>query len=1005
MTITDFNSLRETKKSELAGLPDDRYEVFWNSSGDKAIAVSYSNFGEIKIYVAEYSVDTSYAYSELTDSNQVNFQAISDTEGNRFDVSMSPSGDRILFVENLFVVTVIDLAGSFDASTVNSSTYNVDNLYGISVTAGQFNSDGSKVFLSTESEDIKEYNLSTNYDISTATDSGENLDTGLFSSMFRFYDNGSKILVAEGTGSGSIQDDDGTLKVYSLATAYDLSSSTEEQTVIPFPISYDDRAIGYNLYDSDNRLAVNFSSGVVEYQQINSDIETTIDSFSTTDDNIEVTYSSNASNSYEKYLAYDESDNIVQEAQTSKTTASGTITQELDSTAGDPYEKPLPDDTSYYVQAVTDMGDYKSTSQSKFVSTNKEPQVSHISVVDKGVDFVEFEMEVLGLGTSEPRYIGYVYTVDQTTSDLKEVTSLGTYNITVNGLEGDTEYSFSPQMQNSDGNTVASDDEVIVTTDKPATYKVTIDNHPTEVSNNDIINVDYTINNIGDFDGSKTIEFYVENNLEDSTTANITAGGSYSDSFSYDASQVSYGDLSLEVSTVDDSEVVTTTVQDSDYIVNITGGDSFVFEDDILDVDYEVVNNGNIADTKDVELTTTVQGSDTVVDSDTVSLDPGQTKTGTLSYDLTGEPADPEETATVSTEDSSSSGLFYVAQHKFLETVDQLEDGQEYEFRAAAEDDFGIDTGSIKTTTTVERQNGTVSTVESVSSDISQRQLDLEGTIDAVGDYAEVGFDAFFKYREQGASTWNETSRTGFTSTGVLQETVTGLTEETTYEYKFVADFGGQEVDGETYTATTLAPVFDFTIDNINDFLKEGRTLSIDYTVENTGTVESTQDLNLAFDTDTNVVDSAESVTVESGSTSSGTFTFDTTGQTEGVYDIYMFGAEGVTQSSVEILVNSLIEFLTPAANEIVANRSPELEYRLDIEGSGTVEVKFDGETVDTLNAPFDNATQVSSLSDLDRDNQSKNLNIVYTGGQTDRDVTRSFVTGFVLKETDPEVI
>lgn len=440
--------------------------------------------------------------------------------------------------------------------------------------------------------------------------------------------------------------------------------------------------------------------------------------------------------------------------------------------------------------------------------------------------------------------------------------------------------------------------------------------------------------------------------------------------------------------------------------VVITSSTRLVDDAGVFEANYEVTNTGTTSGTQNIELTTTVQGSSTVVDSNTVTdLTAGGSITGTLTYDLSGEPNGPEETATVSTQDSSDTSDFFTVTKRFADAVDQLEDGAQYEYRAAAEDDTGLDTGQILTTETVKRDLGTVSSGAISSGDISQRELNVSGSVDTIGDYGEVGFDVFFQYREQGASTWNNTSRQTVSTTGSFTENITGLTEEVTYEVRFVGDFGGDEVTGSTVTATTLAPVFDFTIDNINDFLKEGRTLSIDYTVENTGTVESTQDLNLAFDTDTNVVDSVASATIGPGSTFSGTFTFDTTGQAEGVYDIYLFGAEGVTQITVEILVNSLVEFLTPAANEVVANRSPELEYRLDIEGSGTVEVRFDGETVDTLNAPFDNVNQTSSLSDLDRDNQSKNWNIVYTGGQSDRDVTRSFVTGFVLKETDPEAI
>jgi hypothetical protein len=346
-----------------------------------------------------------------------------------------------------------------------------------------------------------------------------------------------------------------------------------------------------------------------------------------------------------------------------------------------------------------------------------------------------------------------------------------------------------------------------------------------------------------------------------------------------------------------------------------------------------------------------------------------------------------------------------VAQYRFLKTIAELEDGQEYEFRAAAQDDFGIDTGQVKTVETVKRTLGSVTTDSITSENLDQTELNVSGTVDSIGDYGEVGFDVFFEYRKTGASAWQSTSRQSASSTGSFSETITGLTEETDYEVRIVGDFGGDKVDGGTVTATTLAPVFDIVIDNINDLLKEGRTLTVDYSATNTGTVSSTQDITLAFDTDSNIVDTNTDVAIGSGSTISGTLTFDTSGQSEAVYDIFLSGAESVTSSTVEILDGSLIEFLSPDTGEVVASRSPTLEYRADIEGTGTVEVLLNGNTLASESAPFDNTTLTASATDLDRDNQSRTWRITYTGDSPDRDVTDSFVIGFNLKEVDPEVI
>ena len=135
------------------------------------------------------------------------------------------------------------------------------------------------------------------------------------------------------------------------------------------------------------------------------------------------------------------------------------------------------------------------------------------------------------------------------------------------------------------------------------------------------------------------------------------------------------------------------------------------------------------------------------------------------------------------------------------ETVTELDDDTEYEFRAVIDDTGGetLDTGDTLTFTTDEKQVGSVATdpASNVGSDSAQ----LNGELTDLGDYDEA--DAFFRYRETGASEWTETTVQTLSSAQVYDETVSGLDPETEYEFKAVADFDGEEETGDTLTFTT----------------------------------------------------------------------------------------------------------------------------------------------------------------------------------------------------------
>jgi len=94
--------------------------------------------------------------------------------------------------------------------------------------------------------------------------------------------------------------------------------------------------------------------------------------------------------------------------------------------------------------------------------------------------------------------------------------------------------------------------------------------------------------------------------------------------------------------------------------------------------------------------------------------------------------------------------------------------------------DFARITGQLPTLTTVG------------SSNVGTSSGDVEGSLDDLKDASEV--DCFFQYREQGTSTFSETSKQTLTSTQNYTDTISGLNSSTTYEFRAV----GTAPDGDT---------------------------------------------------------------------------------------------------------------------------------------------------------------------------------------------------------------
>ena len=137
-------------------------------------------------------------------------------------ITFKPDGTKMFVVgmtqDRIFE---FDLSTAFDISTatISSNEYNHGS-ENTNATDIKFNSDGTKLFLAgITDQEINEYNLSTAYDVSTSVHQNTYFNgDGLEFVAIAFNTNGTKLFIYDETGTDSI-------KQYSLSSPFDLSNA------------------------------------------------------------------------------------------------------------------------------------------------------------------------------------------------------------------------------------------------------------------------------------------------------------------------------------------------------------------------------------------------------------------------------------------------------------------------------------------------------------------------------------------------------------------------------------------------------------------------------------------------------------------------------------------------------------------------------------------------------------------------------------------------------------
>ena len=141
----------------------------------------------------------------------------------------------------------------------------------------------------------------------------------------------------------------------------------------------------------------------------------------------------------------------------------------------------------------------------------------------------------------------------------------------------------------------------------------------------------------------------------------------------------------------------------------------------------------------------------------------------------------------------------------FSQAISSLDHNTNYEFRAVAEYIDGTTQRVEGTTLTFTTDTFTAPSVTtSAASGIGETGATLNGNLSALGDATTV--DRFFEWKEVGGPTWNTTTKNPQTVTGAFSQGISGLSSNTDYEFRAVAEYedgGTQRVEGTTLTFTT----------------------------------------------------------------------------------------------------------------------------------------------------------------------------------------------------------
>jgi len=460
-----------------------------------------------------------------------------------------------------------------------------------------------------------------------------------------------------------------------------------------------------------------------------------------------------------------------------------------------------------------------------------------------------------------------------------------------------------PAVETTVSSENTSDTETVLV-NQPPFFAVTVTDATDEVVEGGTVTVDYEVTNTGGVEDTQDIVFEV-NGTTETTETDLTLAGSETTtgSFSYQTGAEDTPGIEVAVASADDTATETVTVNEPAlFAVTVTGLDSSVIEGETVTVNYTVTNTGGVADTQDIGFT--VNGTTEKTESN-LTLQAGEAFDGAFDYQTVDGDA-PALSVAVASENDTATGSVTVDEPPF----------------------FAVTVTGVDTPVT----EGETTTVDYEVTNVG----DVTGTQDIV-------------FEVNGTT---ETTETDLTLAG--NETFTG-----SFSYETVdGDAPGVEVavasadDTATETVGVEEPaLFAVTITSIDQDVPEGAEVGLDYTVENTGGAEATQDIT--FTVDGTVVDTATNVTLDGGETFSDTFVYATEQGDAPEITVAVASEDDTVTENVTVNENAIFAVtVTGFDTEVTAGETVTVGYEVtntgDIEDTQTVTVEVDGTVENT---------------------------------------------------------
>jgi flagellin-like protein len=217
--ITEYSYNGDSEALDVSSQDSRPKGISFNNDGSKLYVVG---LGNDKVY--EYDLSTPYDVSTASYSGNSEALDVSSQDSAPQGMALNNDGSKLYIIgQSNSNVLEYDLSTPYDISTGSFSGNSLDvsseDNYPNSMS---FNDDGSKLYvLGQENNNVLEYDLSTPYDISTGSFSGNSLDVSSadnYPDSMAFNDDGSKLYI--------LGEDNSNVLEYDLSTPYDISTGS-----------------------------------------------------------------------------------------------------------------------------------------------------------------------------------------------------------------------------------------------------------------------------------------------------------------------------------------------------------------------------------------------------------------------------------------------------------------------------------------------------------------------------------------------------------------------------------------------------------------------------------------------------------------------------------------------------------------------------------------------------------------------------------------------------------